>query len=179
MRTKVWLIAVGFTGIVGSPADLRAQSAQQPATRSLLDELVGDWRMVGQVRGHPVTYDLVTRRILNGRFVELHMTDAGRPSQYEARVFIGEDTAARGVLVHWLDNTGAAYSVPHGKGMISADSVQFDIPYSDVTFRDTFVFSRANGTWTFRLEASDGRGGWKPFAAYELRRVEGPAGGGR
>jgi len=55
--------------------------------------------VVGHVRGRPASNDLVARRILNGRFIELHMTDVARPAQYEALVFIGEDTVANRVVV--------------------------------------------------------------------------------
>lgn len=155
--------------LVIAHGELRAQYA--PArSNPLLDRLTGRWRMVGQVRGHPVTYDLDARRILNGAFVELHMKDVARPAQYEALLLIGEDTLPDRVLVHWLDSTGGAYSVPSGDGGTSGDTLTFTIPYPEAPFRDTFVFRRGNGSWMFRLERSDRRGGWKPFAEYEVKR---------
>jgi enterochelin esterase family protein len=165
---RTLFIAALFGEIVATGRELSAQTAQSPTTSSLLDELVGEWRMVGQVRGQPVTYDVLARRILNGRYVELHMKDVARPAQYEALVLIGEDTLAKHVVVHWLDSFGAAFSIPHGEGVISGDTVRFDIPYRDGPFRDTFVFRRPNHSWHFRLEASDRKGGWKPFAEYEV-----------
>ncbi|MEA2762313.1 MAG: hypothetical protein QOD47_1597, partial [Gemmatimonadaceae bacterium] len=82
---KICLIATVFCASTAS-----AQTAQSPTATDLLDDLVGEWRMVGQVRGQPVTYDVLARRILNGRYVELHMRDIARPAQYEALVLIGE-----------------------------------------------------------------------------------------
>jgi hypothetical protein len=175
MRRKMWFIAAALAGTAASGCGLRAQPSQSLTTTGLLDELVGDWRMVGQVRGQPATYDVQARRILNGRFVELHLKDVARPAQYEALVLIGEDTLAKRVLVHWLDSFGAAFSIPHGEGAISGDTVRFEIPYRDAPFRDTFVFRRSDGSWIFRLEASDRRGGWKLFAEYEVRPVVAPA----
>jgi hypothetical protein len=168
-------IVAGLAGIAGSACALGAQAAPAPSGSPLLDQLVGSWRMVGQVRGHPVTYDLVARHVLNGRFVELYMKDVARPMQYEALVFIGADTLPNRVLVHWLDNFGAAFSVPSGRGTISGDTVQFGIPYDDGPFRDTFIFQRSDRSWMFRLEAGDGHGAWKLFAEYMVRPAPAPA----
>jgi hypothetical protein len=146
-RTTLFVTLV-CGGVIAGRA-LRAQTVQSPAATGLLDELVGEWRMVGQVRGQPVTYDVLARRVLNGRYVELHMRDVARPAQYEALVLIGEDTLPKHVVVHWLDSFGAAFSIPPGAGVISGDTVRFDIPYRDGPFRDTFVFRRADRTWRF------------------------------
>jgi len=164
----LFIVGVVVAGIVGPARKLRSQIAQSPVAKSLLDELVGEWRMTGHVRGRPVAYDVLARRVLNGRYVELHMKDVARPAQYEAVVLIGEDTLPRRVIVHWLDSFGAAFSIPHGEGVVSGDTVQFEIPYKDAPFRDTFVFRRADHSWRFHLEGSDGKGGWKTFADYEV-----------
>ena len=136
------------------------------ATETLLDRLVGEWRMVGHVRGKPVTYTLAASRVLGGRYVELHMTDVQRPPQYEARVFVGADTAPGRVIVHWLDSFGAAASIPHGTGSVAGDTLRFEFAYRSGAFRDTFVYRAASRSWSMRLEAADGRGGWRPFAEY-------------
>lgn len=141
----------------------------KPATEVLLDRLVGTWQMVGHVRGKPVTYTLDARRVLGGRYVELHMTDVQRPAQYEARVFIGADTAPGHVIVHWLDSFGAPYSVPHATGTAVGDTLRFEFAYSGGPLRDTFIYDAAAGRWTFRLVGGDGHGTWKPFADYEVK----------
>jgi hypothetical protein len=147
-----------------------AASAPVPAD-SLLDHLVGTWRMVGQVHGQPVRYALAVDRVLHGQYVELHMTDVNQPSRYEARVFVGADTVAGRVLVHWLDNFGAAFSVPAGSGSVAGDTLRFYIPYSTGPFRDTFIYDPATDAWIFRLESGDGSGAWRPFADYDVRRT--------
>ena len=176
MRRFAFLLTLG--GLFGA-ANMWAQSpptshtgpgAAHARTPDLLDRLVGRWQVVGQVHGRPATYAADGHRVLSGRFVELDMTDISSPPAYEARVFIGEDTTATKVLVHWLDNFGAAYSVPAASGRIVGDTIRFEFAYSSGPFRDTFVYHRANGGWTFRLEAGDGSGGWRPFADYEVRR---------
>jgi hypothetical protein len=147
------------------------RSVPAPA-EALLDRLVGDWSMVGQVRGRPVRYVLAARRVLAGRYIELHMTDVNQPPQYEARVFVGADTVAGRILVHWLDSFGATFSVPHGVGAIVGDTLQFQFAYTTGPFRDTFIYHGPARRWTFRLEAGDGRGGWRLFATYDVRPTE-------
>ena len=169
MRLKIAFINV--LSIALAIASRSAAAQAEHASNALLDSLVGHWRMTGQVRGHPVAYDLDVRRILNGAFIQLHMKDVARPAQYEALVLIGEDTVSNGVLVHWLDSTGGANSVPSGEGSTAGDTLTFDIPYPGHPFRDTFVHRRSDGSWTFHLDARDARGGSKVFASYEVHRV--------
>jgi hypothetical protein len=137
---------------------------------ALLEHLVGRWRMTGTVRGRPATYTLDATRVLQRRFVELHMVDVKRPPEYEARVFIGVDSASGRYIAHWLDNFGAAYSIPHATGEARGDTLLLNFPYPSGAFRDTFVYDpRVNG-WYFRLESADSTGGWHLFAEYRVRR---------
>jgi hypothetical protein len=155
-------------------APVAAQTPVGGDVDALLSHLVGRWRMTGSVRGRPATYSLEVSRVLQGRFVELHMTDAHQPPAYEARVFIGADTAAGCVIAHWLDNFGAANSVPPATGDVRGDTLLLSFPYPTGAFRDTFVYDRGADRWHFRLEAADSAGGWRLFAEYDVVR-----GGGR
>ena len=146
-------------------------TAQTPAsTDSLLERFVGQWVMTGTVRDRPATYALDVSRVLQGKYVELHMTDVQLPPGYEARAFLGADTAGTRVIAHWLDNFGAAYSVPTATGTVQGDTLVLDFPYPTGAFRDTFVHDRARDRWDMRLERADGKGGWTLFARYEARR---------
>ena len=136
----------------------------------LLKQLDGEWLMKGDVLGKPVTYLLVAGPTLRARFTELHMRDTAEPPQYEARVFLGVDAENGELIVHWMDDFGARYSIPHGTGRIDGSILQFTFPYADGPFRDTFEFDQRNGTWHFRIEAGQPDGSWKHFARYEIRR---------
>lgn len=141
----------------------------RPARDSLLEHLVGTWEMKGTVRGTPVTYRLEARRVLQNRFVELHMVDIGTPPGYEARVFVGADSAGR-YVAHWMDVFGAGFSVPPGYGVVRGDTLEILFQYADGPFRDRFVYDRRDGSWHFRLESGASDGSWKPFADYQVRR---------
>lgn len=167
------LASLVVTASVGSAQPPLAASAAVDRT---LDRLLGRWTLRGTVRGDSVTYHGAARRILRDRFVELHLEDAAQPSVYEARIAIGADTVAGRVLAHWLDNFGAAFSVPHGSGRVTGDSLQFTITYSDGPFRDTFVF-QGDTTWTLHIESRTKAGRWQTFARYAARRPSGGPGG--
>jgi hypothetical protein len=151
---------------------LAGQSPPAPPPAPLLQRLVGQWTMTGTVRARPVTYRLDATWVLQRRFLELHMQDvANSPPRYEARVFIGPDTLPGRVLAHWLDNFGAAYSVPPATGRLAGDSLILDFPYPGGAFHDTFVHDPETDRWTIHLDAADGAaGGWKRFAEYSATR---------
>jgi hypothetical protein len=152
-------------------ARLSAQTAPEAPRTPLLERLIGVWTMTGTVRARPATYRLEAAWVPQDRFVELHMEDVEHtPPEYEARVFIGADTLPGRILGHWLDNFGAAYSVPPATGVVAGDSLTLDFPYPGGAFHDTFVYDRATDTWTIRLDAADGTGGWKRFADYRATR---------
>ena len=104
--------------------------------------------------GEPVTYRMLAGPTLQGAFTEIHMTDVQVPSQYEALVLLGYDAESKTILVHWMDTFGAKYSIPHGTGTVSGNTVQFTIPYQSGAFRDTFTYSPETNTWLFALEAA-------------------------
>lgn len=154
------------TSMATSVAFAAESSGGRPA---LLKALDGQWVMVGDVMGKPVQYDMEASPTLQGTFTEIHMNDVQVPSQYEARVFIGADKDDQ-VIAHWLDSFGGKYSVPHGTGSISGNSVVFNIPYPGGQFRDTLIFQPAQQTWTLSIEAAQPDGSWKHFAKYNIRR---------
>ena len=139
---------------------------ERPAALKALD---GDWVMSGDVMGKPVNYRMVAGPTLQGAFTEIHMNDVQVPSEYEARVLIGYDAKSNSVITHWLDSFGAKYSIPHGTGNVTDNSIQFTIPYGGSPFRDTFTYDPKTDTWLFVLEASQQDGTWKHFARYNVR----------
>jgi hypothetical protein len=146
--------------------------AQTPAAAdSLLDRLVGRWHLSGTVQGEKGESHLAAERVLQGKFVRLHMTDPGQPSQYEAMVFLGVDSATSRVVAHWIDVFGAGLSATLGYGTADGNRLVLDFAYPDGPFRDTFTFDPATGRWRFLLESGDGKGGWSTFADYEVRQA--------
>jgi hypothetical protein len=163
---RCFVVFALIVAMQGAPA-----AAQGPAARdSLLDRLAGRWTMTGTVRGRPATYRLDAAWTLQRRFLELHMIDVHTPPAYEARVFVGPDTVPGRYLTHWLDNFGAAFSVPPATGRASGDTLTLDFAYPTGPFHDTFAYDRAADAWRIRLEVVDSAGGRKLFAEYQARR---------
>lgn len=145
----------------------------EPARPEPLQALVGSWTMTGDVRGKPVTYTMEAKSSLAGRLIEMRMRDVGVPSRYEAHVYIGHDADTQGLIVHWMDSTGAKNSVPHATGRIEGNTLQFTFAYGSGPFRDTFTYHPASGEWTFVLESGQPDGSWKHFARYRVTKAEG------
>ena len=164
--STIILLAVGLAPAGDAQAPMRTTTYAD----SLLGRLVGRWQMRGQARGKPVAYDATGARTLGGRFVELHMSGSAGNAPYEARVFIGADTAPSRIDVHWMDTWGAAFSVPAATGYARRDTLRFEFLYSDGPFRDTFVWLPAERAWHMVLEKGDGLGGWSLFADFRATR---------
>jgi hypothetical protein len=98
------------------------------------------------------------------------MEDVSIPPGYEARVFVGVDPDENRYIAHWMDNFGAAYSIPHAVGGAQGDTIVLTFAYDAGPFRDTFSYDRKADRWHFLLESSDSAGVWKRFAEYEVKR---------
>jgi hypothetical protein len=138
---------------------------------ALMQKLDGHWLASGDIMGKPVQYNVVTAPALQGQFTEISMNDVQVPSQYEARVFIGFDSAANQIIAHWLDSFGAQYSIPHGTGSISQDTIEFIVPYPTSSFKDKFTYHPESDTWTLEITAQQPDGAWEHFAMYSFTRI--------
>lgn len=153
------------------PGTAQTSSPASETRPDLLRALDGSWRMSGDVRGEPVTYSMSAASALQGNFTEMRMKDVQVPAQYEAVVFIGFDKASQAVIAHWMDNHGATYSIPHGTGQISGNSIRILFPYQSGNFRNTMTYHADSASWTFVLESAQPDGSWKHFARYEVKRT--------
>jgi len=135
-----------------------------------LDGLLGDWDMVGTVRGQPVRYRAQGERVLQGSFLRLHMIDVELPPRYEAEVFIGFDASAGDYVTHWLDRFGAGGARVVATGKREGERLVIIFPYAENPFRDTFTFEQKARTWSLLLEEQGRDGSWSTFAAYKLVR---------
>ncbi|QSX36951.1 hypothetical protein [Shewanella sedimentimangrovi] len=167
MRILKTAVAGLFVLATNSYAEENSTNSATQAT--LLQALEGKWIMVGDVMGKPVQYDMEAFATLQGTFTEMHMNDVQVPSEYEARVFISVDKEGK-VIAHWLDSFGGKYSVPHGTGQVTGNSLVFHIPYTTGVFRDTLVYDQAHDSWKLTIEGQEKDGTWDHFAKYEITR---------
>lgn len=138
---------------------------------AILQKLDGKWVVTGDVRGKPVQYDVIATPALQGKFTEIAMNDMQSPSQYEARIFIGFDSDSNQIIAHWMDSFGAQYSIPHGTGSVSENTIEFIVPYPDSSFRDKFEYYPESDIWILEITAQQPNSSWKQFAKYSFKRV--------
>lgn len=151
-------------------------TAQEPADESkrifrdaFIDNLVGEWRLVREIRGREVENSVSADWVLNHQFLRIHMKDVADPPAYEALVYIGYQHADQRYVVHWLDIYGGKFSaIGHGKRV--GDSIAFVFQYDDGPFYNTFKWDARTGSWTFTMEATGKDGKRALFAVDTLRR---------
>jgi hypothetical protein len=161
-----WIVSIlsaASVGFAGTPARQSTESADE----MFLDALQGDWTMAGTLGGKPVRYLADGRRVLQGGFLKLHMSDVQTPPKYEADVFIGFDAKADDFIAHWLDRFGAAGARVVGRGERKGRQLVILFPYTDGAFRDTFTWEPASRSWSLLLESQSAEG-WSTFATYTL-----------
>jgi hypothetical protein len=138
---------------------------------TILQKLDGNWDVTGDVRGKAVQYSVITAPALQGKFTEISMNDIQAPSQYEARIFIGFDSDSNQIIAHWMDSFGAQYSIPHGAGSISENTIEFIVSYPDSSFIDRFVYYPEGDSWILEITTQQPNGIWKHFARYSFNRA--------
>lgn len=168
---KIFASSLAFSLLITAiPSTAQVATATSEARPALLRALDGSWRMSGDVMGKQVTYSMSAAASLQGTFTEMRMKDVQVPAQYEAVVFIGFDKASQTVISHWMDSHGAKYSIPHGSGQITGNSIQLLFPYQSGNFRNTMTYNSDSSSWTFVLESAQSDGSWKHFARYDVKR---------
>ncbi len=160
------MVLLGVTGTVAT----RAADVATSPDEAYLDALAGKWVMAGTLGGKPVRYFADGQRVLQGGFIELHMIDAGSPSQYEADVFIGFDAKAKDYIAHWLDRFGAPGARVVARGERQGRRLVLTFPYADGAFRDTFTWQPESKSWSLLLESQASNATWSTFASYTLIR---------
>jgi hypothetical protein len=158
---RLYTISILLVGALARDAHAQAAHCLPSHADSLIERLVGFWSMRGEAAGNPVRYEANAMRTVGMRFVELHMHGEPGAPEYEARVFIGADTAADKVVVHWMDTAGPSFSTTPVTGVAHGDTLAFEFAYPDGPARETFVWQQADRTWHMQIEKGDGRGGWQ------------------
>jgi hypothetical protein len=160
-----WAICAGM----GAP-QVAAAPQQQTADAAFLDNLVGDWDMVGDTRGRPTHYRVHAERILKGGWVQFHLADAAAPSQYEASIFFGSDEKQHDYVAHWLDLFGGPGARVTGSGSRTGQTLNLVFPYAEGAFRNAWTFDPRTRRWSVTIEAQEPDGSWSHFARYDISR---------
>lgn len=172
-RFRVRAFAPIAAGLLLSAVPAAAQEPADAPNRifrdAFIDNLVGEWRLMRQIRGRDVENSVSADWVLNHQFLRIHMKDVAVPPAYEALVYIGYQHADQRYVAHWLDVYGGKFSAI-GYGKREGDSIAFVFQYDDGPFYNTFKWNAATQTWTFTLESAGKDGKRELFAIDTLRR---------
>jgi hypothetical protein len=154
-------------------APLRAQDSTpgKALSDSLLDKLIGDWRVERKFGNGRAAKNVVHAEwVLQHQFVELHYRDVAVPPQYEAIILIGYDEIAKHYICHWADKFGGNYSTD---GFASRDetsnAMEFKFEFHDGPATNRFAFDPQSKTWTSTIRQQE-KGEWKLFCQDKFAR---------
>ncbi len=153
-------------------APVFAQSPRNQVFKDdLLDNLVGEWKLVRKIRGRITENVAKADWVLNHQFLRIQMRDVANPPAYEATVFIGYDTTEDRYVVHWLDVFGGRSSQTLGHGTRNGNIVKFMFPYPEHPFVNTFTWNPEAKTWNFLMQQKNADKSWSVFAEDNLTRI--------
>lgn len=141
---------------------LRAMPFPDP----FFEDIVGHWKLTGEILGKPIEQEVDARWILGGCYLQIEyhpsvITPIGI-EPYEALSHIAYDSDRNEYALYLLDNFGGGYSPP-GFGTLNGDRVAFLFEYKTGPF--TTTFGRDAEGWEIEL-----RSGNEPFGVKRLRR---------
>jgi len=169
MRVFITFSALLVGLAVPAAAQEPADGPQRIFRDAFIDNLVGEWRLVRQIRGRDVENAVSADWVLNHQFLRIHMKDVAEPPTYEALVYIGYQHADQRYMVHWLDVYGGKFSgIGYGKRV--GDSIPFVFQYDDGPFYNSFKWDARTESWTFTMESVGKDGKRELFAVDTLRR---------
>ncbi|MBS1705850.1 MAG: hypothetical protein JST40_08245 [Armatimonadetes bacterium] len=138
---------------------------------SLLNELVGEWRIFRQFPNRTAENTATIDWVLDHHWLRIAMKDVAVPSRYEAHVYITRMVSDGTYSIHWLDTFGGTLPESLGTGIEADDSIVFSWRDEDGELRNTFAFDRNSGTWTSTIEQTGPDGSWSLFCTDTYHRV--------
>jgi hypothetical protein len=173
-KLALLVLAVGLT-MLGQAKPEPQDGPNRPLQDDLLDNLEGQWKLKGDIVGHPGDADLEAAWVLNHQFLRIHEKGLsvipGR-RLYEAEVYVGYDNASERYVIHWLDIYGGRFSETLGYGTRAGSTIKFVFEYPDGPFHNTFTWNPQDKTWRFLLEQKNATGKWGVFADRTATRVK-------
>lgn len=150
-----------------------AQSLHDP----LLDRLVGNWVLRGDIAHRPVTHAVKVQWVLAHQYIQIRETSRSRTAavkpEYDAIVYIGWNPDSRQYACLWLDSTGGNGLVGWAFGHADPDANTLAFLFTDKdgspSVHNTFAYDRKSNTWSWTIDNVD-KGQLKPFANVKLTR---------
>lgn len=151
LSTRMSRLSVFCSLLYSVPAFSQAPAPLKHISDGVLGHFLGTWTVTGSILGKPTKTGAQVQEILNGSFLEVHLKDPANNDRYEANVFFGEKQDG-GLVVHWLDETGAETSQTLGTGSAEGNVVTLTFPYPEGAFRDKLTYDPAHDRWRLFIE---------------------------
>jgi hypothetical protein len=129
----------------------------------LLDNLVGNWRIVRDFPKRKSENDAKCEWLFNHQFLRIHMRDINEPPNYEAMVFIGFNAKVDRYVGHWIDVFGGEFSETLGLGKRNGNSIEFLFKYPDGQLTNVFTYRPEADSWISQIDQQDDDRNWGPF----------------
>ncbi|HKO62596.1 MAG TPA: hypothetical protein VJV03_15630 [Pyrinomonadaceae bacterium] len=166
---KALIVVMLFAGFY---APVIGQSPHEQVFKDdLLDNLVGEWKLVRKMQGRISEHVVKADWVLNHQFIRIQMRHVENPPAYEATVFIGWDHARERYIVHWLDVFGGKSSETLGHGTSNGNTIKFTFAYPEHPFVNTFTWNPEAKTWNFLMQQKNPNKSWSVFAEDNLSRI--------
>jgi hypothetical protein len=173
MKTKHIIVILGiFTCCIPTFGQDSLKCKYDRFEDTLLEKIIGNWTVSGQIGGEKVTYNFVASWELNHQFISLTFADTAKQPQYTAKVFIGYDCISERYVTHWLDNFGGRFSETLGYGIKTANTIEFRFEYPDGPFLNKFIYDIATDSWQFHTTTKSNKGIWVTFGDIYLKRKQ-------
>lgn len=169
---KPYIQTILLVFIFSATAYGQASTFQDP----LLDHMTGQWVLAGTIDGQETTHDVTIEWILGHQYIQIQEISrekkANGDAEYEALVFIGQDTKTGGYACQWLDVTGGGGLNPDAFG--HALRVGDEIPFlfkaaNGSVFRTRLIYQSNTDSWQWQMDGEE-NGAMKPFARVKLTR---------
>jgi hypothetical protein len=167
------LLMVLFAAVVGFSQDL--DGPKHVFNDALLDHMVGNWKLTGNVMGHTAEHTVSVEWVLNHQFLRIHEKDNASASNdrvpYEAMIMVGYDNTSERYVAHWNDVFGGRFSETLGYGTRAGDEIRFIFEYPDGPFHNTFRWNPETHQWKWFMQQKNKSGQWTEFADFTLTRA--------
>jgi hypothetical protein len=174
MKHTTILVMLVFLSMLVS---CKTATAQQPLdgrerilNDQLLDNLVGEWKIIRKFKTRTVESSAKVEWVLNHQFLLIKMKDENTPPQYQANIYIGYDNASERYVAHWIDVFGGRVSETLGYGTHNGNSIKFVFEYPEGPFLNTFTWNQEKKSWAFLMQQKDQSGNWTLFAEDTLTK---------
>ena len=151
--------------------------SHEPFTDDLLDRLVGEWELTGNMMDRiPLRQRVTVDWVLNHQFLRMHTIQTDKPQndrpRYESLTYIGWNVDQHRYVMTLLDVFGGRFAETVGLGTPDDEtSITFEFAYPDGPLHNTVTWLD-DDRWQMLLSHRNDGDVWDVFAEKHLTRIK-------